>query len=274
MNRTRISRRTFVQGAAGVVSLAAVAACASDNKTAGTSASSEVAATIGLQPETPATAAPVPVETQPATTPAPAPGSPAQYIDHGPETVNNVALTFHLSGDWKIASHLLDLLRDRATAVTVFIVGTFANDNPKLTARIVAEGHELANHTQNHHPMRTLSRSQIADEITKGGESITPFIGNQGHWFRPSGIVVPTDTILEEAGKAGYQVSVGYSLDTDDYQDPGAKHVLAKVRDEAKAGSIISVHFGHQGTIDAMPNILDHLSSVGLTPVTVSTLLA
>jgi hypothetical protein len=39
-------------------------------------------------------------------------------------------------------------------------------------------------------------------------------------------------------------------------------------------GSIVSLHFGHQGTIDALPDILAVLRSRGLRPVTTSALLA
>jgi len=38
-------------------------------------------------------------------------------------------------------------------------------------------------------------------------------------------------------------------------------------------GSIISLHFGHQDTIDAMPTLLDQLQAKGLTPVTLTTML-
>jgi hypothetical protein len=35
----------------------------------------------------------------------------------------------------------------------------------------------------------------------------------------------------------------------------------------------VSLHLGHQGTVDALPGILDELASRGLTPVTASRLL-
>jgi hypothetical protein len=35
----------------------------------------------------------------------------------------------------------------------------------------------------------------------------------------------------------------------------------------------VSLHFGHQGTIDALPAILDDLNRRGLRPVTLSQLL-
>ena len=38
-------------------------------------------------------------------------------------------------------------------------------------------------------------------------------------------------------------------------------------------GSIVSLHFGHPGTVTALPAILDGLDQRELAPVTVSTLL-
>jgi len=38
-------------------------------------------------------------------------------------------------------------------------------------------------------------------------------------------------------------------------------------------GAIVSLHFGHAGTVQALPAILDGLDQRNLTPVTVSTLL-
>ena len=85
---------------------------------------------------------------------------------------------------------------------------------------------------------------------------------------------MPTTRILEQAGKAGYPTSVGYDIDSLDFQDPGAKAVVANVRRALQPGAIISLHFGHQGTIDALPTLLDLLKTSGLRPVTVGQLLA
>ena len=84
---------------------------------------------------------------------------------------------------------------------------------------------------------------------------------------------MPTDLILEEAGAAGYAVSVGYDIDSTDYTEPGAAAVVARVKKQLHAGAIVSLHFGHRDTIDALPKILDLLHAANLTPVTVTGLL-
>jgi peptidoglycan/xylan/chitin deacetylase (PgdA/CDA1 family) len=102
---------------------------------------------------------------------------------------------------------------------------------------------------------------------------LVPFVGSIGKWFRPSGTDVPDQLILDEAGRAGYAVSVGYDVDSRDFKEPGSKAVIAKVKAEVHAGSIVSLHFGHRDTINALPAILDHLAGLGLTQSTVTGLL-
>ena len=84
---------------------------------------------------------------------------------------------------------------------------------------------------------------------------------------------MPNNVILEEAGLAGYAVSVGYDIDSRDFTNPGAAAVVARVKKEMHPGAIVSLHFGHRDTIDALPQILDLVANAGLTPVTVSRLL-
>ncbi len=136
------------------------------------------------------------------------------------------------------------------------------------------DGHELANHTYSHKAMGELSASAIHDEIANCASVLERLAGSATSWFRPSGIEVPTAAILAAAGAVGYPVSVGYDVDSLDFQDPGANTVVANVARGVQAGSIVSLHFGHAGTITALPSVLDHLATAGLRPVTVTQLLA
>jgi hypothetical protein len=49
--------------------------------------------------------------------------------------------------------------------------------------------------------------------------------------------------------------------------------VVDTVARGVRNGSIVSLHFGHQGTLTALPAILDGLKAKGLEPVTLSRLL-
>ncbi|MEY2522231.1 MAG: hypothetical protein QOJ66_796 [Ilumatobacteraceae bacterium] len=198
---------------------------------------------------------------------------PATYVAHGPLDGSSIALTFHLGGDATLAGELLDLLKNRGVTSTLFAIGDWLAANPALGHRAVDDGHELGNHTKSHKSMLTLSRADVRAEIVGGGEALVPFIGSIGKWFRPSGTDVPSDLILEEAGLAGYPVSVGYDIDSRDFQEPGAAAVVARVKKQLHAGAIVSLHFGHRDTIDALPQILDLLAADGLSNTTVTGLL-
>lgn len=285
----RLARRTFL----GVAAAGALAACSPNPSTDGTATTAVPAddtTTASAAPgnaEPPAGAAPT-AGTEPATTPAttPAteaptsatsaaagPGGPAVFVPNGPRTAPKVSLTYHANGDLGLATRMLDILKTRGVRVTVFGVGNWMKDNPRLVARMLDEGHEVANHTWSHQAMRTLGRATVATEIARCAEALAELTGSISPWFRPSGIEVPTPLILEEAGKAGYRTSVGYDVDSLDFQDPGAAAVIANVKAAVQPGSIISVHFGHQNTLDALPGLLDLLGEKGLQPVTVGELL-
>ena len=68
------------------------------------------------------------------------------------------------------------------------------------------------------------------------------------------------------------QVSDGRAA-AEDYLDPGSQAVLTRTLAKVTAGSIVSLHLGHQGTIDALPGILRGLGAKGLTAVRLTELL-
>ena len=82
-----------------------------------------------------------------------------------------------------------------------------------------------------------------------------------------------TQSELAEAGLAGYARVLSYDIDGLDWEDPGPTAIRRAVA-KATAGSIVSLHLGHQGTVAALPHILADLAARGLAPVTATELLA
>jgi peptidoglycan/xylan/chitin deacetylase (PgdA/CDA1 family) len=194
-------------------------------------------------------------------------------IAHGPRNKPEVALTFHGNGDIALAHKLLAILDQRKVPVTVFAVGTWLKANPTIAKTIIAAGHDIGNHTYSHTQMKTISAAKVNSEISLCAKELTSQIGNHGSFFRPSGTQNSTALIRSTALKYGYKKCISYDVDSLDYQDPGKATVLKAVTNSVQNGSIISLHFGHQDTIDAMPALLDQLQAKGLTPVTLTTML-
>lgn len=184
-----------------------------------------------------------------------------------------MALTFHGAGDPTTAEALLRAAEHADTPVTVLAVGSWLSQNPGMASRIRHGGHELGNHTLNHLPMRQLDESRAYDEIAGCATVLRHLTGSAGRWFRASGTQYTTPLIRTAAARAGYRICLSYDVDTRDYLDPGAAAVVRNGVDFAKPGSILSLHLGHTGTVQALPALVAGLRARGLQPVTVTDLL-
>jgi peptidoglycan/xylan/chitin deacetylase (PgdA/CDA1 family) len=184
-----------------------------------------------------------------------------------------VALTFHGSGDTALAVALLDEAEHTDATLTVFAVGTWLAANPQMAGRITQGGHALGNHTYTHPTLHLLSATAIETEVSRCATLLRRLTGTAGVGFRPSGGPSVTAPMVQAATASGYALVVGYNVDPADNTDPGATAVADRVLAGARAGSIVSLHLGHAGTVRALPGILSGLRSRGLQAVTVPRLL-
>lgn len=217
----------------------------------------------------------------PSRPPAPAPASPSPspsplgtFVRSGPRDVPAVALTFHGSGDIALAHALLDEAERGGAYVTVFAVGQWLAANPSIAERLRRGGHELANHTYTHPSLGRLPAARVRAEIVGCADALRSATGSAGAWFRPSAMAVPTPLVVHEAVAAGYPTVVGYDVDSRDFTDPGAAAVYDITMRGVRNGSIVSLHLGHRGTVDALPRLLKALGDRGLRCVTTSALLS
>lgn len=225
---------------------------------------------------TPTTAIATPTDT-PSATPSPTPtGPPALATTPGPDITqgsagrDEVALTFHGAGDPAITQSVLSILAEHTAFMTVFAIGQWVDANPDLVRSIAAAGHEVGNHTWSHPDLPTMDQAAVRTEIRRGRESLTAALGDAGWWFRPSATQTSTETIRAAAQAEGYAVCVSYGVDPEDFRDPGAALVQSRTAAGVQAGSIVSLHLGHAGTVEALPGILTDLAGRGLRPVTMT----
>jgi len=268
-----IDRRTFLTAAAAAATgLVAIACSDGGNKAQGNGTSTSAASTTAPTTTPPTTTAP------PATTATSSATRLATFVDTGPKNHDRVALTFHTNGSLDLAQQLLDVLSAHNVVMTSFIVGDWLGANPTWAKKITDAGHELANHTYTHPSFLTLSRDAMLDEIVRCRDVLERLSGSPTEFFRPSGTddgtAVLPDVVLDVAGEAGYKTVLGFDVDPHDYDDPGADVVVQRTLAAVAPGSIVSLHFGHAGTIAALPAILDGLTQKSLTPVHASQLLS
>ena len=244
------------------------AASGPSSGTAAAGASTPAASTSVTQPPSPS------ASPSASSSAAVAGNGPAVEIVHGPAMAKGVALTFHGAGDPALALQLLSAVHTAGATVTVLAVGTWLEQNPTMAKRILDGGHELGNHTYHHLTMPNLGAAADDTEITRCAQILRTLTGSQGRWFRPSGTTRATPRILAAAGRAGYAECLSFDVDPRDYTDPGSTVVVARLLAAVRPGSIVSLHLGHAGTVQAMPAILQGLHSRGLPAVSMSTLMA
>lgn len=217
---------------------------------------------------------PTPARSHAPVAPGPRHDGAAVEIRHGDRAGSQIALTFHGAGDAKLALALLAAAERDNAKVTVLAVGRWLADHPSLARRILDGGHELGNHTYTHPALARLSATDAYDEIRWCADVLRKLTGSPGAWFRPSGTPRSSPRILAAAGRAGYRRALAYDLDPRDYADPGAHAVAARVAAGIRPGAVVSLHLGHEGTVAALPRILEVLQRRGLSAVTASELLA
>ncbi|MBB5892104.1 polysaccharide deacetylase family protein [Kutzneria kofuensis] len=230
----------------------------------------------------PPTAAPTPSATTRSTTTTPpvtttttttaTPGGPAVEVVRASSGRPEVALTFHGAGPLDITRQVLKLLAQHDAKITVFAVGTWLQATPDGARMVRDGGHELGNHTWSHPDLESYQPGPMLTEIERCRDALSTVAGTPGTFFRQSQGQHATARELAAAGKAGYARTLSYDVDSLDWTDPGAA-AIRRAAGAAKAGSVVSMHLGHPGTVQALPGILTDLAARGLTPVTATELL-
>ncbi len=104
---------------------------------------------------------------------------------HGPRDRKQVTLTFDDGPAVIYTSQILDILREHHVPATFFVCGKNVERHPDLLRRIVAEGHEVGNHTYSHPYMFFKSRRRISNEIDRAQTVIQDVVGFRPKTFRP-----------------------------------------------------------------------------------------
>ncbi len=93
---------------------------------------------------------------------------PLSYV---PGARNKIALTFDGGSSNKKTELLLNVLREQGVQATMFLTGAFMRHFPDLVRRIVADGHQVANHSFTHPHLTTYEENGRQD--TRAGVTRT-----------------------------------------------------------------------------------------------------
>lgn len=221
---------------------------------------------IAAASRTPGNPAPV-AEPNPPTEKTPAP----DFITCGPAEGNQIALTFDDGPTPGVTDRILDKLKERNLHATFFMIGERIAAAPELARRVLAEGHDIGNHSYTHPKLTTLPGPAVIAEIEKTQAVIARELNHRAAWFRPPyGAFRANQAAL--ATNAGMRV-VLWNVDPGDWSQPGENKISGTILEKAAAGAIVVCHDRHEQTANCMSAILDGLLARGFTPVTLSRLL-
>ncbi|MGC5010938.1 polysaccharide deacetylase family protein [Streptosporangium sp. DT93] len=185
------------------------------------------------------------------------------------ERVRCVALTFD-DGPGPYTGGLLDILAERRVRASFFVVGRMVSEEDEaVLRRMVAEGHELGNHTWNHPQLTRLPHEEVRRELGRTQWLVKRVTGVTMNLMRPPyGLTGPQ--VAAESRHLGL-AQILWNVDTRDWHDRDVS-VVAHRAAAAGPGSVVLLHDIHPTTVRAVPHLLDDLAGRGYRFVTLSEL--
>ncbi|MEV7796313.1 polysaccharide deacetylase family protein [Streptomyces sp. NPDC087512] len=183
-----------------------------------------------------------------------------------------IALTFD-AGPSENSARLLDILKEKQVPATFFLLGKRHIDTyPELVRRMAAEGHEVANHTWTHKILTDAEPDQIREELERPNKEIERLTGRRPTLMRPP--QGRTDDTVHDICRELGLAEVLWSVTAKDYTTNDSDLITERVLDQSSRDGIILLHDIYDGTVPAVPGIVDALKARGYVFVTVPQLLA
>lgn len=186
-----------------------------------------------------------------------------------------VGLTFDDGPDPATTPELLDLLERHGARATFFLVGRQAVAHPDLVRRIMAAGHEIGNHTQDHdvllalRPRRRVRRTIAACQRSLAECGARPRVFRPPAWVVNPGlwrVLLENDLICVTASRRGL-----------DFGNRRLEGLAGRVLSRVRGGDLIALHDrapSAPGGVDAwlaeVERVLEGLAARGLEVASLS----
>ncbi len=178
-----------------------------------------------------------------------------------------IALTFDDGPYSPVGNRIMDTLAQYGGKATFYVVGNRCPSYASEMQRMVAEGHEIGNHTYEHKYLDTLGASAIQSQISQCNSAVANACG-----VTPTTVRLPggrkNSTVMANIS----QPVVLWSIDTEDWKTRNAQSTINAVVGKVQDGDIVLMHELYTSTADAVDTIVPALVNAGYQLVTVSEL--
>ncbi len=184
-----------------------------------------------------------------------------------------IALTFDAAWGNEDTKQIMEVLRKNDVKVTFFMTGGWVENYPDDVKMILAEGHDLGNHSENHKNMSQISDSEIKDEVMKVHEKVKALTGYEMFLFRPP-YGDYDNHVIKDVRACGYY-PIQWDVDSLDWKDYGVDSIVDTVCNHKHLGngSIILCHNGAKYTAQALDTLITTLKDKGYEFVPLSQLI-
>lgn len=159
----------------------------------------------------------------------------------GRTDTNSVALTFD-DGPSPDTERILDALGAHEASATFFMVGREVESLPGIAQRVLAEGHEVGNHSYSHSSFLYQRGSKTREQIQRAQEAIAETVGVIPRLARPPyGVRTPA---YFRAARALDLQTVQWDVAGFDWKRITPRQISDNVLRKARPGSIILLHDG------------------------------
>ena len=180
-----------------------------------------------------------------------APGPRSLTVSRGPAAARVVHLSFDAGADRGYAESILDTLAAEGVPASFGMTGQWAQANPDLVQRMVAEGHQLINHTWDHRSFTGLSdnrggqnAAQIRSQLERTEALLVELTGQTPKpYFRPP-YGDYNNATLEATFSAGYPYNMMWTVDSFGWRRIAPAEIVARCLRLAEPGAIILMHVG------------------------------
>ncbi len=155
-------------------------------------------------------------------------------------------------GPFEETAGILDKLKQYKLKATFFVVGSQVEQFPALTKRIVAEGHQIANHTWSHAALAELTTAEMAQELKSTQDIVYKYTGVRPKFAGPP-YGSTNDTVRAEMAKLGLREALK-SRDSEDWDGAENWQVMNNLS-LVPPGGIILLHDWSPVASDVIPDI-------------------
>ncbi len=198
-----------------------------------------------------------------------------------PASENAVALTFDDGPSPVWTPQILAVLKEANVKATFFMIGEHVREYPDVARRVAEEGHEIGNHSYDHHGIFYYKPEELDKEVGEAEKIIKTVTGIKTKYFRPPKAWL-TAQEKKQLKDLGYE-TVLWSLNSKDWVTFDDRYIVNYILHHIQPGDILLFHdsggvFKPEGgnrseTIKAVSRLIEKLRQRGYRFVTISQLL-